>query len=61
MMFCTELRWIVRDGEKVLQQKCARNIAEWEIEMVQTGKRLVPLYEWCDVPTVIETQDGDDE
>lgn len=58
-MFYTELRWVVRNGEKVLQQNCARDIAEWEIEMVQIGERLIPLFEWRDVPTFLEIEEGD--
>lgn len=58
-MFCAELRWIVRDGERILQQNCARDIAEWEIEATQIGERLIPLFEWRDVPIFLEVQEGD--
>jgi len=62
-MFYTELRWIVRDGEKILQQKCARDFTDEEWATIidwKPGRELpTSMFEWRDVPEFIEVQGGE--
>jgi len=62
-MFISELRWVVRDGEKILQQKCVKNFTdrEWELIFRWEPPTELPVlkFEWRDIPTFLEIEEGD--